>query len=85
MPGVVSEPPSNHIQTQNERYALTDKNAYINILDNYADLENEMAEYRKSYTLYKEKLHEINEKLSLSFKNRIHLHITDKKRHSHST
>ncbi len=50
-----------HIQTQNERYALTDKNAYISILDDYADLEKEMAEYRKIYAVYKEKLHEIEE------------------------
>ena len=50
-----------HIQTQDERYALTAKNAYINILDDYADLTESLTEYQQIYSIYKAKQNEIDE------------------------
>lgn len=50
-----------HIQTQNERYALTNRNTYINILDDYADSSEYLEEYREAYEVYKANLREIEE------------------------
>ena len=50
-----------HIQTQSERYDLTAKNTYINILDDYADVSAPLDEYRQVYEVYKAKLREIDE------------------------